>query len=63
MAILPDRAGIKFSLGPIRVLSGMAVSRPEWANDGLVIENFVAAFVGLGLLIYLGYALARPDRF
>jgi K+-transporting ATPase KdpF subunit len=41
----------------------MAVSRPEWANDGLVIENFVAAFVGLGLLIYLGYALARPDRF
>jgi len=29
VAILPDREGIKFSLGPIRVLSGRAVWRPE----------------------------------
>jgi len=28
-----------------------------------VIEDIVAAVIGLGLLVYLGYALARPERF
>jgi len=28
-----------------------------------VIEDFVAALIGLSLLVYLGYALARPERF
>jgi K+-transporting ATPase KdpF subunit len=29
----------------------------------LVIEDIVAAVVGLALVIYLAYALARPERF
>jgi len=28
-----------------------------------VIEDVVAALIGLALLVYLGYALARPERF
>ena len=28
-----------------------------------VIEDIVAAVVGLALVIYLAYALARPERF
>lgn len=30
---------------------------------GSVIEDVVTALVGLALLVYLGYALARPERF
>jgi K+-transporting ATPase KdpF subunit len=29
----------------------------------LVIEDIVAAVIGLALVIYLAYALARPERF
>lgn len=29
----------------------------------LVIENLVAALIGLALIVYLAYALARPERF
>jgi K+-transporting ATPase KdpF subunit len=29
----------------------------------IVIEDIVAAVVGLALVIYLAYALARPERF
>lgn len=28
-----------------------------------VIEDLIAVLIGLALLGYLGYALARPDRF
>jgi K+-transporting ATPase KdpF subunit len=28
-----------------------------------VIENLVAAVLGLGLLVYLVYALIRPEKF
>jgi len=28
-----------------------------------VIEDLVAIVIGLALLVYLGYALARPERF
>jgi len=28
-----------------------------------VIEDLLAVVIGLALLVYLGYALARPDRF
>jgi K+-transporting ATPase KdpF subunit len=28
-----------------------------------VIENIVAAMIGLALVVYLAYALARPERF
>jgi len=28
-----------------------------------VIENLVAAVIGLALLVYLAYALVRPERF
>jgi len=28
-----------------------------------VIENLTAALIGLGLLIYLGFALSHPERF
>lgn len=28
-----------------------------------VIEDIVAAVIGLGLIIYLAYALVRPERF
>lgn len=31
--------------------------------DGDVIENLVAAFLGLALLAYLVYALVRPEKF
>jgi len=30
---------------------------------GSVIENLVAALLGIGLLAYLVYALVRPERF
>jgi K+-transporting ATPase KdpF subunit len=29
----------------------------------LVIEDIVAAVIGLALVIYLAYALVRPERF
>jgi K+-transporting ATPase KdpF subunit len=29
----------------------------------LVIENLVAAVVGLALVVYLAYALVHPERF
>jgi K+-transporting ATPase KdpF subunit len=52
---IPSRAG-QASVNP----------RP-WARaaseDRIVIENLVAVVIGLALLVYLGYALARPDRF
>jgi K+-transporting ATPase KdpF subunit len=32
-------------------------------KHGLVIEDIVAAVVGLALVVYLFYALARPERF
>jgi K+-transporting ATPase KdpF subunit len=28
-----------------------------------VIENIVAAVIGLALVVYLAYALVRPERF
>ncbi|MBN9105664.1 MAG: K(+)-transporting ATPase subunit F [Propionibacteriaceae bacterium] len=28
-----------------------------------MIEDLVAIVIGLALLVYLGYALARPERF
>ncbi|NYG06563.1 K+-transporting ATPase KdpF subunit [Phycicoccus badiiscoriae] len=31
--------------------------------NGNVIENLLAALLGIGLLAYLGYALVRPERF
>lgn len=36
---------------------------PGGPQDRLVIEDLVAVVVGLALLAYLGYALARPNRF
>lgn len=30
---------------------------------GLVIEDLLAALIGLALIVYLAYALARPERF
>lgn len=36
---------------------------PDAPHDDSVIENLVAAIVGFGLLVYLGYALIRPERF
>jgi K+-transporting ATPase KdpF subunit len=30
---------------------------------GTVIENLVAGMLGIGLLVYLVYALIRPERF
>jgi K+-transporting ATPase KdpF subunit len=30
---------------------------------GGVPEDLLAALIGLALLVYLGYALARPERF
>ena len=32
-------------------------------QDGGVIENILAAVVGVGLLVYLAYALVHPERF
>ncbi|MCA0294677.1 MAG: K(+)-transporting ATPase subunit F [Actinobacteria bacterium] len=32
-------------------------------QDRGVIEDLVAAVIGLALLVYLAYALARPERF
>jgi len=32
-------------------------------NDGPVIEDLLAALIGLALIVYLAYALARPERF
>jgi K+-transporting ATPase KdpF subunit len=50
----------------VRIDQGRIRATLRWhsqANDVFVMENFVAACVGFGLLIYLGYALIRPDRF
>jgi K+-transporting ATPase KdpF subunit len=33
------------------------------AQDRFVIEDLLAALIGLALLVYLSYALARPERF
>jgi K+-transporting ATPase KdpF subunit len=32
-------------------------------KDGPVIEDLVAAVIGIALLVYLAYALAHPERF
>ena len=44
-----------------------AVSHPRSGqperHDRYVIEDLLAAVIGLALLAYLGYALARPERF
>jgi K+-transporting ATPase KdpF subunit len=32
-------------------------------QDRIVIEDLLAALIGLALLVYLAYALARPERF
>jgi K+-transporting ATPase KdpF subunit len=32
-------------------------------HDGNVIEDLLAVVTGLALLVYLAYALARPERF
>jgi len=32
-------------------------------QDRSVIEDLLAAVIGLALLVYLAYALARPERF
>lgn len=33
------------------------------AHDRVVLEDIVALLVGIALLVYLLYALARPERF
>ncbi|MFT4296378.1 MAG: potassium-transporting ATPase subunit F [Micropruina sp.] len=33
------------------------------AHDREVIEDLVAAVIGLALIVYLGFALAHPERF
>ncbi|MFT4226623.1 potassium-transporting ATPase subunit F [Micropruina sp.] len=40
-----------------------ALGQPGRAQDRDVIEDLVAALLGLALLIYLGFALAHPERF
>ena len=52
---IPSRAG-QASVNP-RPRASAAL------HDRIVIEDLVAAVIGLALLAYLGYALARPDRF
>jgi K+-transporting ATPase KdpF subunit len=47
---------------------GQDVIRPgrsplQQTQDRDVIEDLLAALIGLALLIYLAYALARPERF
>lgn len=38
-------------------------ARPGRHRMALVIEDIVAAVIGLALVVYLAYALARPERF
>jgi K+-transporting ATPase KdpF subunit len=45
-----------------RAVNGMGVCDPE-ALTGDVIENVIAAALGLALLGYLVYALIRPEKF
>jgi K+-transporting ATPase KdpF subunit len=39
------------------------VKRLPRTQDEAVIEDLVAALIGLALIVYLAYALARPERF
>jgi len=48
---------------PVKVASGPLPRLLPEANDGAVIENLVAAVVGLALIVYLAYALVHPERF
>ncbi|GAA2738683.1 hypothetical protein GCM10009867_31140 [Pedococcus aerophilus] len=43
-------------------VNGAGRRRPESLTDS-VIENLVAALLGVALLAYLVYALVRPERF
>jgi K+-transporting ATPase KdpF subunit len=36
---------------------------PQRGSTGSVIENVIAAALGLALLAYLVYALVRPEKF
>jgi hypothetical protein len=48
-------------MGQERV-SAVRQPHPE-SQDRFVIEDFVAAAIGLALLVYLAYALVRLERF
>ncbi len=51
--------GVKARHGAV---NGMGARDPE-ALTGDVIENVIAAALGLALLAYLVYALIRPEKF
>ena len=54
-----SKDSVKTSQGRVRAL----VRRSGAANDERVIEDLLAALIGLALIVYLAYALARPERF
>jgi K+-transporting ATPase KdpF subunit len=56
---MPDQEFVK--IGQDGISCGVAARHA--ANDHIVIEDLLAALIGLALLIYLAYALARPERF
>ncbi|MBP8919547.1 MAG: potassium-transporting ATPase subunit F [Micropruina sp.] len=53
------RPGIRTSSRPIR----NAGCGAREVQDRCVLEDLLAALLGLALLVYLGYALVRPERF
>jgi K+-transporting ATPase KdpF subunit len=54
-----SKDSVKIRQGRVRAL----VSGRTAANDERVIEDLLAALIGLALIVYLAYALARPERF
>jgi K+-transporting ATPase KdpF subunit len=55
-------AGVKVASRVVNEASTRPLSRPI-AFTGSVIENAIAAVLGLALLAYLVYALVRPEKF
>ena len=60
-----DRFSTGASQGTVKIHHdgiSRTIQAPGDRKIGSVIEDVVAALVGLSLLFYLGYALARPER-
>lgn len=59
----PPRHGSKDFVKPRQgVVKGRSI-RSAAAQAGHMTENILAAVIGIGLLIYLTYALIRPEKF
>jgi K+-transporting ATPase KdpF subunit len=60
---MPVLLGIRIVSRLVRVASGPLPRLLLATNDDFVIENLVAAVIGLALVVYLAYALIHPERF